>query len=1190
MFTLRLTQEVDSQSDSYSVKVALERSSKIQEYLSYFVFQVKDQEQENIRWYLEDFLQYPQEPAPKIAAKIEQRMAEIGIELFEKVFRSNSDTGLIWEEVRDRLNETRVEIITGVREATAIPWELMRDPKTNIPLALAAQAFVRKPDREVLESQIPKPSGDKIRILLVICRPGGESDVAFRSVATKLIKGLTESGREIFQLDVLRPPSYDRLKSVLQQAQKDGKPYDIVHFDGHGGYGPLTSSKMQGYLIFENPDFQDKKERIPGKRLGKLLKKTGVSLLLLNACRSAYAEVPTEPGKTLVDQKAQAYETLAQEVMNAGVAGVIAMRYNLYVVTAAQFVTDLYAALAQGQTLGEAVTQGRKQLNTEQIREIKITSKTQKLQDWTVPIVYEVTPIALFPTFPEAEKQLFNIGQNNAAPTQVKLDQDLPKNPDTGFFGRDETLLTLDRAFDTKKIVLLHSYAGNGKTSVAAEFGRWYAQTGGVTGWVLFTSFEWYMPLARLIDKIGQIFRHLLEAKDINWLALSDEERRNKAVEVLKEQSVLWIWDNIEPVAGFPAGTKSAWSETEQQELVKFLEDVTTETETKFLLTSRRNEQGWLGDIPHRIIMPAMLIPERVQLARALAEQQGHELGAVTEWLPLLQFSMGNPLTIRVLVGQALLYGLMSKEQIEDFIAKLRLGEGVIDDEREGRSSSLGASLSYGFEQAFNEHERQQLALLHLFQGFADVRALCLMGNVDKDWCVPSVRGLTRESGVSLFNRAAEIGLLIGVVRYYYIIHPALPWYFKKLFDRYYLPQTKNDPEFAAYAFVKVKGSFGVYCAQEYENGNRDIILELIGEEANLLSAMKLAQINSWWTEVINTMQGLTALYNDMGRRRERIQLVNNILPDLVEPDTNRPRPGCEEQWSFITQERVKIAMEELKWTEAERLQRGRVDWNRQRAASAVAIESQFLDRVQRHAIRSLGISLLQLGIILMEQGKSDCVVAYKETLSLYQHINDLSAEAVLAFNMGRAYTDIPNIRNLEQAEHWYKRSLELCEKHDPLGSSKCLGQLGSVAYEKFKEAQEIGEAEEKLTHYLGEAAKFCNRQIELLPANAPDSLAVPHDLLGLIYSHTTERNLALSHFRKSISYHEASGNLYGAAQTRVHVAAQLAGDGYFDDALLYAQEALKNYKTYGNRAIADIQNTVNLIQLIQQNIQNQGD
>ena len=58
--------------------------------------------------------------------------------------------------------------------------------------------------------------------------------------------------------------------------------------------------------------------------------------------------------------------------------------------------------------------------------------------------------------------------------------------------------------------------------------------------------------------------------------------------------------------------------------------------------------------------------------------------------------------------------------QIGDFaVMKLRAGTAKFDDEAsEGRTRSLGASLSYGFDHAFTEDERKQLALLHFFQGF----------------------------------------------------------------------------------------------------------------------------------------------------------------------------------------------------------------------------------------------------------------------------------------------------------------------------------------------------------------------------------------------------------------------------------------------------------------------------------------
>jgi hypothetical protein len=56
------------------------------------------------------------------------------------------------------------------------------------------------------------------------------------------------------------------------------------------------------------------------------------------------------------------------------------------------------------------------------------------------------------------------------------------------------------------------------------------------------------------------------------------------------------------------------------------------------------------------------------------------------------------------------------------------------------------------------------------------------------------VRGLTREEGGALLDRAAEVGLLTAHGGGYYTIHPALPWYFKSLFDQYYAQSPISNP------------------------------------------------------------------------------------------------------------------------------------------------------------------------------------------------------------------------------------------------------------------------------------------------------------------------------------------------------------------------------------------------------------
>jgi len=939
-----------------------------------------------------------------------------------------------------------------------------------------------------------------------------------------------------------------------------------------------------GYLAFENPKTQENLQYVDGPALGQLLAETDVPVLDLNACRSAHAEAPNAPELTDSDPHAQvrAFGSLALEVMDQGVAGVLAMRYNVYVITAAQFVADLYAALSQGHSLGEAVTLGRKQLHDQPQRQIAYDPRN--LQDWPVPVIYEAAPIELFPRRKKAKKTTIKL-TGEAGSGRGTLDPKLPPRPDAGFFGRDETLLALDRAFDTQSIVLLHAFAGSGKTATAAEFARWYALTGGVEGPVLFTSFEQYRPLARVLDEIERIFGKSLEQWGVQWLTLEETQRRNVALQVLEQIPALWIWDNVEPVAGFPAGMPSAWSEAEQQELVDFLREA-RETKAKFLLTSRRDEQAWLGDLPARITLPPMHMLEAVQLARALAEKRGRRLTDVEDWTPLLRFTQGNPLTITVLVGQALRDGLRTREQIEAFVKKLRAGEAAFQDEAsEGRTKSLGASLSYGFEHAFSEAERRQLALLHLFQGFVDIDVFRWMGNPKMDWHLPEVRGLTRDAGIKLLDRAAEVGLLTAHGGGYYTIHPALPWFFRSLFEQHYAGSEIQ----ATRAFVEAMGGLGSYYHRQYNEGNREVISALAAEEANLLHARRLARAHGWWLPVITTMQGLRALYGHTGGRAQWKRRVEEIEPDFVDPGTDGPLPGREEEWSFMTEYRVRLAGEARDWAEAERLQHAVVEWSRQRAAPALAAPQEKLDARQRYAIRSLAVSMSTLGWILREQNNAACVAAFQEGLDLSLHIGDEPLAAVTTFNLGDAYLYVRALRDLGQAERWYRRCLELHAKGDRLGRARCLSQLGRVAHERFKEARAASQPEEELLRHLNDAAQFYHRALELAPPDALDDLATDHSALGTVYGDAGNLERALTHYRKAIRYFEAAGNQYRAAQTRFNVAADLAATGRFADALEYAKAALRNYETFGERAAENIQKTRELIADIEEALKAKG-
>jgi tetratricopeptide (TPR) repeat protein len=1215
-----------------------------------------NQDGARVRWYMEDYAEFPSDPAPAIAQEAEAQLAQQGTDLFRRVF-SSADAVEIWGRARDRLREVRVEVDADPGEGPGLAWELLRDPSTDAAVALGADTFVRTHLRAAAHPDLPEPAGDRLRVLLVIARPGGREDVPFRSVASRLIRGGAEQ-MEGLDLDVLRPATFARLSDVLRAAKDAGRPYHVVHFDGHGtwldladlgfepdavgtggaGGGGVELSQLRygasvvgrvrpgqhGYLLFEDPDTEKNQQLVGGPTLGQLLNETRVPVLVLNACRSAYSEAADPSGGTPGDASAsangreagpaagdveglltddvhariRAYGSLAAEIADLGVPGVVAMRYNVYVVTAAQFMADLYAHLLTGRSLGQAAAAARKALAADPVRQVGAASV--RLQDWAVPVIYESAPLVVLRP-PERAAPVIKL-----TVTDSEFDQSsvaavgVPGPPDAGFFGRDETLLALDRAFDTQRTVLLHAFAGAGKSSTAAEFARWYQTTGGLElpdhpdwpGAVLWSSFEHHLTADRVIGAAGDYFAPLLEANGIAWAAVTDPARRRDIVmQVLAQLPVLWVWDNVEPVIGFPAGAPSDWTPAEQDDLADLLRDLARRTQCKVLVTSRRDEHAWLGNLPSRVQLPPMPMRESLQLAAALSARHGHTL-AGADWRPLLRYTAGNPLTITVVVGQALRADLSTTERIEAFVAQLRAGEAELEageDAALGRTRSLTASLSYGFAQAFTEGERVQLAVLHLFRDTVGAEAFRHISDqeaLDGD-AVPGLARLDREAATGLLDKAAGIGLLepLATGTTVYRIHPALPWYFTTLFTTSYGPPGSPPAVRVTRAYIKTIGELGRECHRQTAAGRETLAIPVLGaEEANLRHALSLARTSRLWDAAAGCLQGLWILYTRTGRDGEWARLVAAVTPDFTDPATGRPLPGREDQWWIITEYRMRLARQARDWTTATTLQNLLIAWERDQAAEALAAPSAAsLTPDQSHKIRGLAVRLEDLGHILLDQRDAGCLPYYQEALSLYERIGGRHEEGNLAVSIGTAYLRVAGLRDLGQAEHWYQRSLRLRADSDHVGQAASLGQLGAVALARFEDAKAAGAAEQVLLEYINAALSSYQQALGLASSGDHETRATIENELGAIYHEAGYTDQALRHYQQSIQHHEARGNIFGAGRTRRNIALLLDDAGRTGDALLYARAALDNYRHAGPGAASEADDARQLIADLEQ-------
>lgn len=333
----------------------------------------------------------------------------------------------------------------------------------------------------------------------------------------------------------------------------------------------------------------------------------------------------------------------------------------------------------------------------------------------------------------------------------------------------------------------------------------------------------------------------------------------------------------------------------------------------------------------------------------------------------------------------------------------------------------------------------------------------------------------------------------------------------------------------------------------------------------------------------MGAMQGLNILYYQTGHRAEWKRLVEEVLPNFVDLRTDGPLPGRAKEWSAVTEYRMRLAGNEHRWGEAQHLQQIVVEWDRNRAAPALAIPADSLDNTQLNDIRSLAASLQQLGTIQRELGQAECVKSYKESLELSKRIGEKRIAAICALNLGHTYKTLPGLRDLDQAECWYQQSLDFRDEHDRLGRAKCFGQLGAMALERFEEARAANKSKNILLGHLDQAQRRCRKALELLPLNAIADLAVVHGQLGTIYSADGQLKLARDQYDQAIQHFESIGEIYEAAKTRFNVAVDLSQSGRFDDALLYARAALRSYETYGDRAADRIQETESLIAKIEQ-------
>ena len=638
------------------------------------------------------------------------------------------------------LGSSEAENATAQEAATALlalPWELLHNGDGFLfQGGRPTRVRRRLPNKRTRPVPVVAPP---IRVLLITARP--EDDACgyldHRASALPLVAATEELG-EVLRLSLLHPATYPALEAELARAQQVGEPYHVVHFDGHGVYDRRVGL---GGLCFEDPSDSHKltgrrHQTVYTNQLGPLLNNYRIPLVLLEACQSAQAEAGAE--------------SVASELLQRGVASVVAMSHSVLVETARRFVAAFYAELAKGQRVGQAMLAGQRALHSDPSRGQRYGIGELTLADWFVPVLFqEQDDPQLFTATPAPQTQ-----EDLRSRLRARLGEVPPEPADTGFVGRSRDLLALERLLRQQRWAVVRGQGGEGKTALAAELARWLVRSQQLRR-AAFVSVELCSHKDAVLDALG---RQLVGA-DYSAAKYDSPEQALLPIErALREQPTLLVIDNMESVLLPPyLETPDLLSEEaalELQAILALAERLLRAGETRLVFTSREalpapfdaNSQRW--ELRQLGKGDAVALIERSLAAGESSGAAGAGAGAAAlearreDIEALVAAVQGHARTLALLAPelrrrgvaatQAALVELM--QQMQQQVAQL-----PADDPRR-REQSLFASVELSLRR-LSAANRERARVLGVFHGGVDLDVLRAMTG----WEPAEVEGLAQE-------------------------------------------------------------------------------------------------------------------------------------------------------------------------------------------------------------------------------------------------------------------------------------------------------------------------------------------------------------------------------------------------------------------------------------------------------------
>lgn len=751
----------------------------------------------------------------------------------------------------------------------------------------------------------------------------------------------------------------------------------------------------------------------------------------------------------------------------------------------------------------------------------------------------------------------------------------LPTPPRHGFHGRSREMLLLDRAFQDSAMVVLHGFGGLGKTTLAAEAGRWFTRTGRFPGGAAFVSFEQGGSLAQLCSWVGQTV-----SGDPDWVIHGDgdgiaDNATDRVGQLLAARPALLILDNFESVLGreplMPPEEVAQvldavyqWSINSNQYAVNGNQSPISNLHSpRILITTRDTTFNDTRFAPSKecrhLPLQGLAAADGLALAAAVLDNHAIDRASVprADLVALMRHLGGHPLSLNLVLPHLREY---TAQQLIDRFEELL--PGFVQGKAEARNESLAISLDFSLRR-LGEETRAALPDLAVFVGGCMEGQMLGITEMSVDiWQEAKIELaqaalITPEEGHGLTTTLPD-GTKVNsqFVRF----HPTLaPYLATQLADE------RREALERQYWQVYYRLANDLYRLDtQHPHAARAIaVREMPNLRRALALALTAAQTDPALLEqVVNFATYIAKFLDNFGRWRERDALMKEVSDQFAisSKQFGRGEAGGEQTEANETGD-APPASPKLSKAEFMLLDRqGDTLLQQGRAAQAEALFRQLLARLQAEAdydaAYDIAMTQMSLGRCLAAQGRpSQAIPFHQQAIDGFATLSEKNKNAKQMF--GAVHSELADnlaaVGQFAEAEKVYKNGLTIAQEvEDDRTAGVILGQLGTLAERR------------------GDLKTAWNRHAEALQTfqrlGEPRMEAVAWHQLGIVAQEGRDWAQAERCYREAVQLSEQMRDWPGVAQGCNQLALVAKGDGRFADAERWYLRAIELGEQLGDK------------------------